>query len=102
MLGLTSNCHTLKLVTETHHKPKIKIGVNMNLQPHECDQFYRIWWSLLSYVNNQMKLIDDFQSQRENCNINQQDALIIRNALWASDRISWEERNKMERFLKLQ
>ena len=20
----------------------------MNLQPDECDQFYRIWWSLLS------------------------------------------------------
>ncbi len=59
----------------------------MNLQPDECDQFYRIWWSLLSYVNNQMKLIDDFQSQRESANINQRDAIIIRNALWASDRL---------------
>jgi hypothetical protein len=56
----------------------------MNLQPDKCDQFYRIWWALLSYVNNQMKLIDDFQSQLENDNINQQGAIIIRNALKAS------------------
>ena len=59
----------------------------MNLQPNECDQFYRIWWSLLSYVNKQMKLFNDFSSQLENNNIKQQDAAVIRNALWASDRL---------------
>jgi hypothetical protein len=59
----------------------------MNLQPDECDQFYRIWWSLLSYVNKQMKLFNDFPSQLENDNIKQQDAAVIRNALWASDRL---------------
>ena len=57
----------------------------MNLQPDECDQFYRIWWSLLIYVNKQMKLFNDFPSQLENNNIKQQDAAAIRNALWASD-----------------
>ncbi len=59
----------------------------MNLQPNECDQFYRIWWSLLSYVNNQTKLLNDFPSQLENDSINQQDAAILRNALWASDHL---------------
>ena len=59
----------------------------MNLQPNECEQFYRIWWSLLSYVNKQMKLFDDFPSPLESSNIKQQDAAVIRNALWASDRL---------------
>ena len=59
----------------------------MNLRPNECDQFYRIWWSLLNYVNNQMNLINDFSSQLETGNIKQQDAAVIRNALWASDQL---------------
>ncbi|MGZ8947384.1 MAG: hypothetical protein ACXW1W_18420 [Methylococcaceae bacterium] len=59
----------------------------MNLQPDECDQFYRIWWSLLSYANKQTKLLNDFPSQLESGSIKQQDAAIIRNALWASDRL---------------
>ena len=59
----------------------------MNLQPDECDQFYRIWWSLLIYVNKQLKLFNAFSSELENNNIKQQDAAVIRNALWASDRL---------------
>jgi hypothetical protein len=57
----------------------------MHLQPDEYHQFYRIWWPLLNYVNNQLKLIDNFQSQPEDGYINQQEAVIIRNALWASN-----------------
>jgi hypothetical protein len=34
-----------------------------------------------------MKLFNDFPSQLENDNIKQQDAAVIRNALWASDRL---------------
>ncbi len=41
----------------------------------------------MSYVNKQMKLFNDFPSQLENDNIKQQDAAVIRNALWASDRL---------------
>ena len=59
----------------------------MNLQPDECDEFYRIWWSLLIYVNKQLKLFNAFSSELENNNIKQQDAAAIRNALWASDRL---------------
>ncbi|MFI3118884.1 MAG: hypothetical protein QX203_02770 [Methylococcaceae bacterium] len=62
----------------------------MNLQPNECDQFYRIWWSLLSYVNKQKKLINDFPSQIEKGCIDHQDAAVIRNALWASDRLLYD------------
>ena len=59
----------------------------MNLQPDECDQFYRIWWSLLSYVNKQTKLLNDFLSHIGDGNVNQQDAAILRDALWASDHL---------------
>ena len=72
---------------EAHYAAKLKNGADMNLKPDECDQFYRIWWSLLSYVNKQMKLFNDFPNQLENDNIKQQDAAVIRNALWASDRL---------------
>ena len=56
--------------SEAHYAAKPKNGADMNLQPNECDQFYRIWWSLLSYVNKQMKLFNDFPSQLENDNLN--------------------------------
>ena len=45
---------------EAHYAAKLENGADMNLQPDECDQFYRIWWSLLIYVNKQMKLFNDF------------------------------------------
>lgn len=57
----------------------------MVLQPHECEQFYRIWWSLLNYVNNEKQLISDFSTQVANNNINFNDAAVIRNVLWSSD-----------------
>ena len=70
---------------EAYYVAKLENGAKMNLQPNECDQFYRIWWSLLSYVNKQKELFNDFTSQLKNNNIKPQDAAVIRNVLWASD-----------------
>ncbi len=57
--------------SEAHYAAKLKNRADMNLQPNECDQFYRIWCPLLSYVNNQAKLINEFPSQLETSSINQ-------------------------------
>jgi hypothetical protein len=75
---------------ESHDESKLKNRKHMNLQPHESDQFYRIWWALLNYVNKQLKLINNLQNQIENGDINPQEAAIIRNALWASDSLLQE------------
>lgn len=31
----------------------------MHLPPQEADRFYRIWFPLLTYVNEQRHLVDD-------------------------------------------
>ncbi len=57
----------------------------MNLHPEECDQFYRIWFSLLGYANKREGLISNFPKTPLIGSIKQQDAGIIRNAIWSSD-----------------
>ena len=57
----------------------------MNLHPEECDQFYRIWFSLLSYANKREGLVPNFPKTPLIGNIKQQDAGIIRNTIWSSD-----------------
>ena len=56
----------------------------MNLSPDESQRFYRIWWSLLSYVNGQKSLGIDFPENPLIDGVDVQDALKIRNALWES------------------
>jgi hypothetical protein len=56
----------------------------MNLSPDESQRFYRIWWSLLSYVNGQTNLGIDFPKYPLIDGVDVQDALKIRNALWES------------------
>lgn len=57
----------------------------MNLSPAETERFYRIWWSLLAYVNGRTNLVADFPKNPKTGSVNAQDAVKIRNALWASD-----------------
>jgi hypothetical protein len=56
----------------------------MNLSPDECERFYRIWWSLLSYVNGRTNLVADFPKAPLINGVDVRDALKIRNALWES------------------
>jgi len=53
--------------------------------PHETERFYRIWWALLSFVNQQRRLIPDLPTQPAPGSIQPADAANIRNALWADD-----------------
>ena len=57
----------------------------MNLNTEECEQFYRIWFSLLSYANKREGLVPNFPKTPIIGNIKQQDAGVIRNAIWSSD-----------------
>ncbi|MBI4671908.1 MAG: hypothetical protein HY741_09620 [Chloroflexi bacterium] len=57
----------------------------MNLQSHETERFYRIWWALLSYVNAQQHLVPDLPPQPAPGSLNPNDAMKLRNALWAED-----------------
>jgi hypothetical protein len=34
-------------------------GVSMRLAPQETERFYRIWFALLHYVNEQLHLVPD-------------------------------------------
>jgi len=56
----------------------------MNLSTAESQRFYRIWWSLLSYVNGQTNFVDDFPKNPPIDSVKVQDAWKIRNALWES------------------
>ena len=57
----------------------------MNLPPYQTDRFYRIWFVLLHYVNEQRKLAPGFPDTPGEASIDPSDALQLRNALWADD-----------------
>lgn len=57
----------------------------MNLSPAETERFYRIWWSLLTYVNARTNLVADFPKDPKAGSVSVQDAAKIRNALWGAD-----------------
>ncbi|MDQ6662347.1 MAG: hypothetical protein M3Z24_15460 [Chloroflexota bacterium] len=59
----------------------------MYLLPHQTARFYRIWFALLHYVNEQRQLIADFPDVPEKASILPSDALQLRDALWADDRL---------------
>jgi hypothetical protein len=62
--------------------------VNMTsrcLTPQQTARFYRIWFALLHYVNEQRHLSSDFPDAPGEGNIRPADAIQLRNALWADD-----------------
>lgn len=56
----------------------------MNLSPADSERFYRIWWPLLTYINDRTNLAPDFPKKPITGSVKPQDALAIRNALWDS------------------
>lgn len=56
----------------------------MILSPEDSARFYRIWWPLLCYVNDQTNLVADLPIAPKTSSVNPQDAAKIRDALWAS------------------
>ena len=58
----------------------------MNLHPSEVEQFYRIWWPLLGYVNEQRRLVPRVVGKTIKGGVlSTQEAAVIRDALWADD-----------------
>ncbi len=57
----------------------------MHLSIDETQRFYTIWFPLLHYVNQQQKLIPDFPAQYGDASVDPQDAITLREALWADD-----------------
>jgi hypothetical protein len=55
------------------------------LTPQQTERFYRIWFALLHYVNEQRHLASDFPDAPGVANIQPADAIQLRNALWADD-----------------
>lgn len=57
----------------------------MNLSPQQCERFYRIWFALLHYVNQQRHIAPNFPDAPGQANIDPAAAVKIRDALWADD-----------------
>ena len=57
----------------------------MLLAPEETRRFYRIWFSLLNYVNIQLHLVPDFPASPGNGTVSPEDTRQLRDALWAND-----------------
>lgn len=60
---------------------------NMKLSAQEVQQFYRIWWPLLRYVNARHRVRSDFPADPEKASISPEEAHELRNTLWASDEL---------------
>lgn len=59
----------------------------MRLPPEETARFYRIWLPLLRYVNDRTHLVDSFPESMEVGSIPVASARVLRDALWADDRL---------------
>lgn len=57
----------------------------MNLPPDQVHHFYRIWFALLHYVNSKRKLVPPFPADPMRAKIKPEDAIKVRNELWADD-----------------
>lgn len=58
----------------------------MNLRPHEVEQYYRIWWPLLAYVNERRRLVPRVIGKVIKGGVlSTQEAAKVRGALWADD-----------------
>jgi hypothetical protein len=57
----------------------------MILPPEQTARFYRIWFPLLRYVNDQRRLIAHFPDDPDAEGLAVADAGVLRDALWADD-----------------
>jgi hypothetical protein len=57
----------------------------MQLSPHQTERFYRIWYALFRFVNEQRQLVPTLPNIPGEASISSSDAFKLRNALWADD-----------------
>jgi hypothetical protein len=59
----------------------------MNLARHEVERFYNIWFPLLHYVNQRLRLSPSFPDQWGPASVWPEATVPLRDALWADDRL---------------
>lgn len=59
----------------------------MRLAPQETTRFYRIWFALLYYVNEQLHLVPDLPADLVEQGVSPETAIRIRDALWDNDAV---------------
>ncbi|HEY8745392.1 MAG TPA: hypothetical protein VIU62_20065 [Chloroflexota bacterium] len=57
----------------------------MHLSPEETARFYRVWFALLHWVNEQRRLIAAFPATPPVASLTPADMAVVRDALWADD-----------------
>ena len=57
----------------------------MHLSHDESKRFYTIWFPLLYFVNQQQGLIPEFPAEYGDASVHPEDAIALREALWADD-----------------
>ena len=57
----------------------------MQLSPEQTARFYRIWLTLLRYVNEEQHLVPAFSPAEEEAPLPLSDEMQLRDALWAND-----------------
>ncbi|TMD45358.1 MAG: hypothetical protein E6I90_07465 [Chloroflexi bacterium] len=57
----------------------------MQLSPHQTERFYRIWFALFHFVNEQRQLVPRLPDVPTEGSISPPDAFKLRNALWADE-----------------
>jgi len=57
----------------------------MQLPPEQTERFYRIWFALFRYINEQRQLVPPLPATPERASISPADAFKLRNALWADE-----------------
>lgn len=55
----------------------------MILRPEEAEQFYRLWWPLLTYVNQKRGLVKNWPTDPEQSGVTPAKAVKVRDALWS-------------------
>lgn len=60
----------------------------MILSPDETERFYRIWFALLHFVNEQRQLVSSFPATRQHVPVSE--VRTLRDALWADDALRQE------------
>src|SRR5437764_10428840 len=57
----------------------------MGLSVEQVERFYRIWFALLRFVNDQRQIISPFPVSGEEGALSPSDEMQLRNALWADE-----------------
>lgn len=60
----------------------------MILSPDETERFYRIWFALLHFVNEQRQLVSSFPVTRQHVSVSE--VRTLRDALWADNALRQE------------